>query len=275
MGTPAEPPFHPSMFIVQPPAEQASDAEDGEESQPEAPSQPEVESREYFLEPPPEGTYESQEILLASVRKHAVSKGYTITIQRSKPNISLYIGCDRGGHQRLGAKTLASPGVKRRHKQSRKCGCPFQVYCKKNYKQTTWDLTIRNPVHNHPAEEDMTVHPSARRLTPEQRRHIKHLDMIGVKPKDILTFLKLESPRALLIPRDIYNEVSRWKKREKDAQEPLSTQQNDTPQQVLPQEVPSQHALLQPVPFQQALSPQVPPQQPLSGGQVGPLVSHT
>ncbi|KAJ6110349.1 hypothetical protein N7486_002584 [Penicillium sp. IBT 16267x] len=220
--------FDTSVFLQQLPAEQTSNTE---ETQP-APTQPEEVPQEYRLEPPPEGIFESKEKLLDSIRKHALSKGYAISIQKStKLQTRLYIGCDRGGTQRVMGPD--SPCIRRRHKISRKCGCPFRLYARKMGKDIdTWELTIKHPFHNHPADEDMAAHPAARRLSAEQRRHVKHLDAIGVKPKDIVTFLKLENPSALPLPRDISNELNKLK-REKQA---LALREQLRPEQSLPED---------------------------------------
>lgn len=201
--------FETSVFLPRSPAEQTSNT-----GQP-ASTQPEDVPQEHRLEPPAEGTFMSKEKLLDHIRKHAFSKGYAIAIQKStRLQTRLYIGCDRGGLQR--AMGPDSPCIRRRVKASRKCGCPFKLYAKKAKDTDAWELTIKHAFHNHPADEDMTTHPAARRLTPEQRRHVKHLDAIGVKPKEIVTFLKLEQPSALFLPRDISNELTKLR-REKDA----------------------------------------------------------
>ncbi|KAJ5672719.1 hypothetical protein N7507_001846 [Penicillium longicatenatum] len=203
--------FNTTVFLPRSPAEQTSNTE---ETQPASIQLAEV-PQEHRLEPPAEGVFPSKENLLEHIRKHALSKGYAIAIQKStKLQTRLYIGCDRGGTQRVMGPD--SPSIRRRQKSSRKCGCPFRLFAKKAKDIDTWDLKIKHPFHNHPADEDMATHPAARRLTPEQRRHVKHLDIIGVKPKDIVTFLRLENPSALFLPRDISNELSKLR-REKEA----------------------------------------------------------
>lgn len=239
--------YDSGIFLPQSPGEQVPDTG---ETHDELPAQPVLEPREYFPEPPAEGVFQDKEHLLGNLRKHALSQGYAITIQKSNPNKNLYIGCDRGGVPK--DKNSASPAVRRRHKMSRKCGCPFQLIGKRMKKATTWELKIRNPIHNHPADQDMLTHPSARRLTAEQRRHIKHLNVIGVKPRDIMSFLKLESPNALLLPRDIYNELAKLKREheappnQQTAFQQLASQQIwpqvPLPQQSTPQEASPQQA---------------------------------
>ena len=64
---------------------------------------------------------------------------------------------------------------------------------------------MRNLSHNHPADNSMTGHPAARRLTEEQLQKILHQSEIRSNPRDILSLIKVEYPNALVIPRDIYN----------------------------------------------------------------------
>jgi len=185
------------------------------EQPPESPAEPVVENKEGLLQPPAPGIIATKEGLLEYVRKHALSRGYAITIRKSNPGKNIYIACDRGGEYKPQFST--SPGVKRRQTSSRKCGCPFALYGKRQRPNTTWELRVTNPAHNHAADPNMIAHPSARRLTAEQRRHIKHLNEIGTKPREIMTFLKLENPNALLISRDIYNELAKLKKEKEKA----------------------------------------------------------
>jgi len=57
------------------------------------------------MEPPTEQIFDSRELLVASVRQHALSHGYATTIIRSTVNRQVYLGCDRGGtyHNRVNA----------------------------------------------------------------------------------------------------------------------------------------------------------------------------
>lgn len=220
--------FDTRVYIPQTPAEQTSNTEDQAAS-----TQLEDVPQEHRLEPPAEGIFVGKEKLLDHIRKHAFSKGYAIAIQKSTQlQTRLYIGCDRGGLQR--AMAPDSPCLRRRLKASRKCGCPFKLYAKQAKDTDTWELQIKHAFHNHPADEDMAAHPAVRRLTPEQRRHVKHLDAIGVKPKDIMTFLKLEQPSALFLPRDISNELNKLR-REKEAVA-LRDQLMSEPSQGVPEE---------------------------------------
>ena len=96
------------------------------------------------------------------MRQHALSRGYAITTIRSKADKYVY----RGGtyHGRINALE----GTRRRLTKTRRIGCPFQLYGKKIPTSEKWELQVRNPSHNHEAEDSMIGHPSAHKFTDEQ-----------------------------------------------------------------------------------------------------------
>ena len=49
------------------------------------------------MEPPIEQVFETREQLLTSIRQHALSHGYAITIINSAKERNICLGCDRGG----------------------------------------------------------------------------------------------------------------------------------------------------------------------------------
>lgn len=116
------------------------------------------------MEPPTEQIFDNRDLLIASVRQHAVSQGYAITTIRSITEKNIYLGCDRGGtyHDRVNAPE----GAKRRTTTTRRIGCPFKLYRKKIIGDK-WELQVQNPNHNHAADNNMIGHPTARRLIEE------------------------------------------------------------------------------------------------------------
>lgn len=120
------------------------------------------------MEPSTEQFFDSRELLIASVRQHALSQGYAITTIRSSANKNIFLGCDRGGtyHDRVNAPE----GAKRRLTSTRRIGCPFRLYGRRipNHDNDKWELKVQNPSHNHSAENNMIGHPSARQLTDKQ-----------------------------------------------------------------------------------------------------------
>ena len=154
------------------------------------------------MEPPTEQIFDSRDLLIASVRQHALSQGYAITTVRSITEKYIYLGCDRGGTYR--DRLNAPEGAKRRTTTTRRIGCPFKLYGKKIINDK-WELQVQTPNHNHAADNNMIGHPTARRLTEEQLQKILDLPETGSKPRDILALLKRQHPNTLVSPKDIYN----------------------------------------------------------------------
>ena len=155
------------------------------------------------MEPPKEEVFDDRELLIASVRQHAVSQGYAIVTTGANANRNVSLGCDRGGTYR--DRINAIEGENRRLTTTRRIGCPFKLYGKKIPNSEKWELKVRNPNHNHEAEISMIGHPSARKFTDEQLQNILNLSEIGSRPRDILALIKREHPDALVISKDIYN----------------------------------------------------------------------
>ena len=155
------------------------------------------------MEPPKEDVFETRNQLLDSIQEHALSHGYAITIIRSVRDRNITLGCDRGGiyHDRINALD----GAKRRKTSTKRIGCPFRLYGKK-LASNQWQIQVRNPTHNHKADDNMIGHPIARRrqLTEDQNQTIQHLSDIGSKPQYILGLIR-KDPNILIKPRDIYN----------------------------------------------------------------------
>ena len=155
------------------------------------------------MEPPTEQIFDSRELLLASVRQHALSQGYAIITTGANANRNVSLGCDRGGKYR--DRINAPEGANRRLTTTRRISCPFKLYGKRIPNSEKWELKVRNPSHNHQAENSMIGHPSARKFTEQQLQNILHMSEVGSKPRDILALIKREYPNTLVTPRDIYN----------------------------------------------------------------------
>jgi hypothetical protein len=156
------------------------------------------------MEPPKEEVFETREQLIASIQQHALSHGYAITTISSNLSRNITLGCDRGGvyHDRI----KAAEGAKRRRTSTKRTGCPFRLYGKK-LANNHWQIQVRNPSHNHEANDNMIGHSLARRrqLTEDQKNTIEHLSDIGSKPRHIISLLRAEQPTTLIKPYDLYN----------------------------------------------------------------------
>jgi predicted RNA-binding protein associated with RNAse of E/G family len=81
------------------------------------------------MEPPIKQVFETREQLLASIRQHALSHGYTITIINSAKERNICLGCDRRGV--FYDYIDALEGAKRRKTSTRRMNCLFRLYAKK------------------------------------------------------------------------------------------------------------------------------------------------
>jgi hypothetical protein len=156
------------------------------------------------MEPLMEQVFETREQLLASIQEHALSHGYAITTIRSNRDRNISLGCDRGGVYYDHINAL--DGAKRRKTSTRRIDCPFRLYAKKLIASNQWEIQVRNPNHNHEADDNMIAHLIARRrqLTKDQNQTIQHLSDVGSKPQHILGLLRKDSD-ILIQPRDLYN----------------------------------------------------------------------
>lgn len=171
------------------------------------------------MKPPTEQIFDSRELLIASVRLHALSQGYAIVTTGANANRNVSLGCDRGG--KYNDRVNATEGANRRVTTTRRIGCPFKLYGKRIPSSEKWELKVRNPSHNHQADNSMIAHPSARKFTEEQLRNILYMSEVGSKPRDILALIKREHPNTLVTPRDIYNARSALRRRKLGNNTPL------------------------------------------------------
>lgn len=151
-----------------------------------------------------EQVFETREQLLASIQQHALTYGYAITTVSSSRDRNITLGCDRGGryHDRIDALD----GAKRRKTSTKRINCPFRLYAKK-LNTGQWEIQVRDPIHNHEADDNMIGHPLARRrqLTEDQIQTIQHLSDTGSTPRHIISLIRKQQPNILIKPKDCYN----------------------------------------------------------------------
>jgi hypothetical protein len=156
------------------------------------------------MEPPTEQVFETREQLLASIQQHALAHGYAITTVSSSRDRNITLGCDRGGryHDRIDAPDRA----KRRKTSTKRISCPFRLYAKK-LDTGQWEIQVRDPIHNHEADDNMIGHLIARRrqFSEDQIQTIQHLSDIGSKPRHIISLIRKQQPKILIKPYDCYN----------------------------------------------------------------------
>ena len=160
------------------------------------------------LAPPPPGEFTSRDELLDSLKDWGERQGFAVVIGRSRPN-RLWIKCDRGGE--YADKHLHDPeNRKRKRKATRLTGCPFNVKATMK-KDKIWRCHTENPQHNHPPSEDLSVHPSLRRMTDEQLVKVNEMTEAGRTPVETLEELQRLWPGIKVLRRDIYNARKKYK----------------------------------------------------------------
>lgn len=151
--------------------------------------------------------FQSREDLIEAARKIAFVQGYALVIRRSKSEIYVVLGCDRGGNY----KSRKVPLEERKKKSaSRLINCPFEIWGKKKRKlQGFWKLEIKSLLHNHEPSTDMSGHPYCRRFSNEEIMRIKEMCMAGIPPRQILSSLRQSNPHLRAISRNIYNKKAK------------------------------------------------------------------
>ena len=160
------------------------------------------------MAPPPPGEFKSREELLEYQKEWAESQGFAVVIGRSRPN-RLWVKCDRGGE--YADKHLHDPeNRKRKRKATRLTGCPFNVKATMK-KDKIWRCHTENGEHNHPPSEDLSIHPSLRRMTDEQLQKVNEMTESGNTPVETLDELQRLWPGIKVLRRDIYNARKKYK----------------------------------------------------------------
>lgn len=156
----------------------------------------------------PAGQYHSREELLAAAKDWAATQGYAIVIARSRLN-RLWLKCDRGGtyRNRLG---LTPEQRKRKRGDSRLLGCPFKILANIK-KDGVWRLHTEVANHSHGPSDDLSIHPTLRRLTDEQSQKVNEMTEAGNSPAETLEELKRLWPDIKVLARDIYNARKKYK----------------------------------------------------------------
>jgi hypothetical protein len=157
---------------------------------------------------PPPGEFGSREELLESMKLWAENQGYAVVIGRSRVN-RLWIKCDRGG--KYEDKHADHPEMRKRKRgESRLTDCPFRVHANVK-KDGIWRCRTENANHNHEPSEDLSVHPSLRRMTDEQLQKVNEMTEAGNTPVETLEELQRLWPGIKVLRRDIYNARKKYK----------------------------------------------------------------
>ena len=160
------------------------------------------------MAPMPPSQFGSREELLTSAKEWAAHQGYAIVIARSRFN-RLWLKCDRGG-QYENRRNLTPDQRKRKRGNSRLLGCPFKMLAIVR-KDGVWRVQTEIAEHNHGPSEDLSLHPTLRRLTEAQTQKVNDMTDAGNSPAETLEELRRVWPDIKVLTRDIYNARKKYK----------------------------------------------------------------
>lgn len=171
------------------------------------------------------------------VKSWAKEQGYAIVISRSRAN-RLWLKCDRGGRYE-NRRNISDEQRKRKRGDSRLMGCPFVVIAV--LKDDIWRVKTEMPTHNHGPSEDLTAHPSLRKMTKDQISHLESMTDAGKTPAEIMDEMKAQWPDINIVKRDIYNARKKHKDNKRDAlaTSPQEEQHWEDPNGVVPGPTPT------------------------------------
>lgn len=170
------------------------------------------------MAPVPAGHYNTRDELMDFVKTWARDQGYAIVIARSRSN-RLWLKCDRGGKYE-NRRNITEDQRKRKRGDSRLMGCPFLVIA--ILKDNVWKVKTEKDKHNHEPSEDLTVHPSLRKMTPEQMNVLQQMTDAGSTPAEIMETLKVRFPTINIVKRDVYNARKKYKEHKRNGGAPTS-----------------------------------------------------
>ena len=152
--------------------------------------------------------FSGREELLAGVKDWAADQGYAVVIARSRFN-RLWLKCDRGGTYE-NRRNLTPDQRKRKRGESRLLGCPFKMLASVK-KDGVWHVETEISDHNHGPSEDLSQHPTLRRMTEEQLQKVHEMCDSGHSPAETVETLRRSWPDIKVLTRDIYNARKKYK----------------------------------------------------------------
>ena len=183
------------------------------------------------LAPMPPSEFNSREDLLAGCKDWAAHQGFAVVIARSRFN-RLWLKCDRGGTYE-NRRNLTPEQRKRKRGESRLLGCQFKMLA--NVKRDgVWKVETEVAEHNHGPSEDLSAHPTLRRMTDEQINKVNEMCDNSRSPAETLEELRTLWPDIKVLTRDIYNARKKYK-----TQKELAEQATGQPEEQQPFEDPN------------------------------------
>lgn len=156
----------------------------------------------------PPAEFNSREELLGGCKDWAAHQGFAVVIARSRSN-RLWLKCDRGGTYE-NRRNLTPDQRKRKRGDSRLLGCPFKMLATVR-KDGIWRVQTDIAEHNHGPSDDLSAHPTLRRMTDEQVQKVNDMCDAGRSPAETLEELRATWPDIKVLTRDIYNARKKYK----------------------------------------------------------------
>ncbi|XP_058202984.1 PKS-NRPS hybrid synthetase cheA-like [Rhododendron vialii] len=159
-----------------------------------------------------EMVFPSDEALVDWIRCTGKQHGFIIVIKGSEKCIKnrtrrMRFSCERSGKYRPFVKKVDGKevAVKKRVRSTgtKKCECPFELKAVKG--NDGWTVFVHNGTHNHPPAVYLEGHSYAGRLSAEQTSTVVDLSVALVKPKEILTHLKVQDSENVTSIKTVYN----------------------------------------------------------------------
>ncbi|KAL6178463.1 hypothetical protein ACLB2K_049981 [Fragaria x ananassa] len=164
-------------------------------------------------------TFKSKEELIKWAKEVGRSNDTTVIVLRSdsgngkkKPRVTL--GCERSGKCDIRNTRVKTTTDKygRRHRGTKKCGCPFRLMGKKLDAGDEWKLIVVKGKHNHEAGHPGKGHSFQGRLFQEEKSVMEDLRKTRKRPKEIVRAVQEMDKHNRSTPRTIYNACQRLKR---------------------------------------------------------------
>ncbi|XP_058181225.1 PKS-NRPS hybrid synthetase cheA-like [Rhododendron vialii] len=164
----------------------------------------------------------SDEALVDWIRCIGKQHGFIIVIKGSEKCIKnrtprMRFSCERNGKYRPFVKKVDGKevAVKKRVRSTgtKKCEYPFELKAVKG--NDGWTVSVHNGTHNHPPAVYLEGYSYVGRLSAEQTSIVVDLSVALVKPKEILTHLKVQDPENVMSIKTVYNVRQKYRVIEK------------------------------------------------------------
>ncbi|XP_012846864.1 PREDICTED: uncharacterized protein LOC105966831 [Erythranthe guttata] len=146
--------------------------------------------------------------LVVWAKKTDATHGHRLIVTSSQKNVYVVIRC----HVSRKGRKKPTEGVKQRNVGTKKCGCPFRIYCSGNQYGGLWRMNLKNSIHTHATLPYLNGQGPDSRLTLEEYEVVKLLRRSHVKPALIMDRLRKDNPQTSTSVKHVYNQLEKMKK---------------------------------------------------------------